>query len=165
VSAAVLTIAAGVPADIEAIMACERQPGYDDTVGRWSREGHLAGMLDPTHRYFVGRDGQANIAGFVMLQKIGLPADAVLVRRIATIEQGCGHGTALLAHALAFIFGNLRARTAYLHVWPHNARGIALYSKLGMREDGVSENERDGVRMTIMAIDAESYRKHRSASP
>lgn len=148
-------------------MACERQPGYEDTVGRWSREHHLAGMADATHRYFVGRDARGHVAGFVMLQKIGLPADAVLIRRIATIEQGRGHGTVLLAHALAVIFVELRAQRAYLYVWPHNPRGIALYSKLGMREDGVSEDERDGVRMTIMAIDAETYQawKPRSTRP
>ena len=148
-------------------MACERQPGYEDTVGRWSREEHLAGMRDATHRYFVGRDAQGHVAGFIMLQKICVPADAVLIRRIATIEQGRGLGTALLAHALAVIFIELCAKKAYLYVWPHNSRGIALYSKLGMREDGVGDNDRNGIRMTIMAIDAETYQawKPRSTCP
>ena len=166
-SLAGLAIAEAVPADVEAIMACERQPGYEDTVGRWSREEHLAGMADATHRYFIRRDAQGNVGRFVMLQKIDVPAESVLIRRIATIKQGLGHGTALLAHALDFIFGKLRANKAYLYVWPHNARGIALYSKLGMRDDGVSNDERDGVRMTIMAITAETYHawKPRSACP
>jgi ribosomal protein S18 acetylase RimI-like enzyme len=167
VSAAVLAIAAAVPTDVEAIMACERRPGYEDTVGRWSREEHLAGIADPTHRYFVGRDAQDAVAGFVMLQEIDAPAGSVLVRRVAVAEQGRGHGAALLSHALAVIFEEFHAKRARLYVWPHNPRGIALYSKLGMREDGVSKDERDGVRMTIMAIDAETYqaRKQRSASP
>ncbi len=146
-------------------MACERQPGYEQTVGRWSRDEHLAGMADETHRYFVGRDARGQVTGFVMLQEVGAPAGSVLVRRVATIEQGRGYGMALLSHALAVIFGELDAKRARLYVWPHNTRGVALYSKLGMREDGVSEDERDGVRMIIMAIDAETFRKRRSESP
>lgn len=162
-----LEIAPATPADVDAIMACERRPGYEHTVGRWSREEHLAGMADETHRYFVARDAQSEIVGFVMLQEVGTQAETILVRRISVAEQGRGHGTALLSHALAVIFEDLRAKRARLYVWPHNTRGVALYSKLGMREDGVSEDERDGVRMTIMAIDAETHqaRKQRSESP
>lgn len=160
-------IADAVPTDVPAIMACERQPGYEDTVGRWSHEEHLAGLAEATHRYFVGRDAEGHVAGFIMLQKITIPADAVLIRRIAAIRQGCGYGTALLAHALDFIFGELCAKKAFLYVWPHNARGIALYSKFHMRDDGVSNDERDGVRMTIMATTAETYKawKPRSIRP
>jgi ribosomal protein S18 acetylase RimI-like enzyme len=169
VSTAVLAIAPATPDDVEAIMACERRPGYEDTVGRWSREEHLAGMADASHRYFVGRDASGLVAGFVILQQIGVPADIVLIRRVAMAEQGRGHGSALLGHALAHIFDELQANRAWLRVWPHNPRGIALYSKLGMREDGVSEVERDGAPalMTVMAIDAEGYRaRHqRSMSP
>jgi len=166
-STAPLAIVPATPSDIDAIMACERRPGYEDTVGRWSREEHLAGMADPGHRYFVGRDGDQEVSGFVMLQEITTPAETVLIRRIATAEQGRGHGTALLSHALAVIFEELRGHRAKLYVWPHNARGIALYSKLGMREDGVSKDERDGVRMTIMSIDAERWhaRNPRSTTP
>jgi GNAT superfamily N-acetyltransferase len=105
-----LAIADAVPADVEAIMACERQPGYEDTVGRWSREEHLAGLADATHRYFISRDAQGNPGGFVMLQKIDVPAESVLIRRIATIKQGQGHGAALLAHALDFILENCAPR-------------------------------------------------------
>ncbi len=157
---AVPVIAQATPADIDAIMACERRPGYEATVGRWSREEHLAGLIDPTHRYFVGRAAGGDIVGFVMLQDVAEPAEAVLIRRIATMAQGRGYGSALLAHALDTIFGALAASRAWLRVWPHNARGVALYSKLGLREDGLSEVQREGrtAFMTVMSIDADSYR-------
>lgn len=165
-SSVALAIAPATPADVDAIMACERRPGYEDTVGRWSREEHLAGMADASYRYFVGRDATGPIAGFVILQQIGVPAEAVLVRRVAMAEQGRGHGSALLGHALAYIFNDLGASRAWLRVWPHNPRGIALYSKLGMREDGVSEVERNGAPalMTIMSIDAAAYRARNPGS-
>ena len=164
-----LAIRPATEADIEAIMACERRPDYEDTVGRWNREEHLAGLADASHLYLVGQDDAGTIAGFVMLQQIRRPADAILVRRVAMAEQGLGYGSALLAHALAVIFTEFEANRAWLRVWPHNQRGIALYSKLGMREDGVSEVQRDGAPafMTIMSIDADSYRAatRRSTSP
>jgi ribosomal protein S18 acetylase RimI-like enzyme len=161
-----LAIAPATPADVDAIMACERRPGYEDTVGRWTREEHLAGMDDASHRYLVGRDADGAVAGFVILQQIGVPADAVLIRRIAMAKQGQGHGSALLAHALSLIFDELRADKAWLRVWPHNPRGIALYRKLGLKEDGVSEVERDGAPalMTVMSIGAGDYRNRNLGS-
>ncbi len=155
--------------DVDAIMACERQPGYDDTVGRWSREEHLAALVEPSHRYIVATASDGAVAGFVILQQIAPAADAVLVRRIATLAQGRGYGRAMLGHALALIFAELGAAKAWLRVWPHNARGMALYTKLGMREDGLSEVQRNGAPavMTIMSIDAARYRdrKPRSETP
>lgn len=155
--------------DVDAIMACERQPGYDDTVGRWSREEHLAALAEPSHRYIVALDSHNAVIGFVILQEIAPAASAVLVRRIAALSQGRGHGRALLDHALALIFDELGAAKAWLRVWPHNARGMALYTKLGMREDGLSEVQRNGAPavMTIMSIDAARYRdrKPRSETP
>ena len=56
-----VAIAPAAPADVDAIMACERRPGYEDTVGRWSREEHLAGMAD-AH----GGPGFATLAGLAL---------------------------------------------------------------------------------------------------
>ena len=163
------TLRCATPADIDAIMACERLPGYDDTVGRWPRDEHLAGLADPGHRYIVALDAEGAVAGFVMLQDVAKGADAVLVRRIAVREQGRGLGYRLLGHALQLIFDELDAGKAWLRVWPHNARGMALYSKVGMREDGTSEAVRHGspALMTIMSIGAARYRddKRRNPSP
>jgi diamine N-acetyltransferase len=161
-----LFLRAATLADVEDLMACERQPGYEETVGRWSREEHLAGLVDASHRYFVAQDQDGAISGFVMLQEVGSPTGAVLVRRIAVMEQGCGFGRRLLEHALATIFSELGASKAWLKVWPHNRRGLALYASLGMREEGrtVPRDETRGP-MLIMAIDAEAYRKRRSSSP
>ncbi len=168
-SAVALRLAAASPADIEAIMSCERRPGYGETVGRWSRDEHLAGMADKTHRYIIARGAGGGVAGFVMLQNVGSADSMVLVRRIAVMEPGRGTGRILLGHAFSVIFGELGAAKAWVRVWPQNARGRALYSAVGMREDGVSEVQRNGApaTMTIMSIDADSYRacEPRSKSP
>jgi len=156
------------PADIDAIMACERGPGYEATVGRWSREEHLAGMADPTHRYFVARRPDGAIAGFVMLQEVGKAADSILVRRIAVGEQRRGHGRQLLGHALHVIFDEFGARTARLGVRAYNANGIALYSALGMREESRREEQGHGdkaVTVVTMTMSAESYRQSKRSNP
>ncbi|KRE13757.1 hypothetical protein ASE66_16340 [Bosea sp. Root483D1] len=161
-------IVPATPADIDAIMACERRPGYEATVGRWSREEHLAGMADPTHRYFVSRQPDGAIAGFVMLQEVGLAADSILVRRIAVDEPRRGYGRQLLGHALQVIFDEFDARSARLGVRAYNASGIALYSALGMREENRREEPgHNGKTVTVitMTMDAESYRQPKRANP
>ena len=161
-------IVPATPADIDAIMACERQPGYEATVGRWSREQHLAGLADPTHRYFVARRPGGTIAGFVMLQDVGVETGSVLVRRIAVAEQRRGHGRQLLGHALHVIFDELGARSARLGVRAHNASGIALYSSLGMREESRREEQGhadEAVTVFTMTMSAESYRQPKGSNP
>jgi diamine N-acetyltransferase len=161
-------IVPATPADIDAIMACERRPGYEATVGRWSREEHLAGMADPTHRYFVARRADGAIAGFIMLQDVAIEADSILVRRIAVAEQRRGHGRQLLGHALHVIFDELGARSARLGVRAYNASGIALYSSFGMREESRREEQGHGsaaITVMTMTMSAETYRQSRRANP
>lgn len=156
------------PADIDAIMACERRPGYEATVGRWSREEHLAGMADSTHRYFVARRSCGDIAGFVMLQDVAAEAASILVRRIAVAEQRRGHGRQLLGHALHVIFDELGARSARLGVRAHNANGIALYSSLGMREESRREepgHNGETITAITMTMTAETYRQSKRSNP
>lgn len=156
------------PADIDAIMACERRPGYEATVGRWSREQHLAGMADPTHRYFLARRPDGAIAGFVMLQDVGAEADSILVRRIAVAEQRRGYGRQLLHHALHVIFDELGARSARLGVRAHNASAIALYSSLGMREESRREEQGhsgEAVMVITMTMNAETHRQPKRSNP
>ena len=161
-------IVPATPADIDTIMACERRPGYEATVGRWSREEHLAGMADPTHRYFVARRADGAIAGFIMLQDVAIEADSILVRRIAVAEQRRGHGRQLLGHALHVIFDELGARSARLGVRAYNASGIALYSSFGMREESRREEQGHGsaaITVMTMTMSAETYRQSRRANP
>jgi len=55
--------------DLDAVMACEREPGYEALVVRWTREQHAMGMADPTHRYLLAvcrsaglmNDGSENV--------------------------------------------------------------------------------------------------------
>jgi ribosomal protein S18 acetylase RimI-like enzyme len=153
---AVSGIRAGSPGDLDAIMECERRPGYDGLVGRSARDEHLAQMAAPDCRYLV-LEREGRLAGFLIMRDIGAP-DGVLIRRLAVIEQGRGDGRRLMEHALRSAFGEFGARRVWLRVWPHNERGRVLYESLGFRPCGVHEVERDGAPafMTKMAVEAPS---------
>ena len=46
-----MTIEFATEADIPAIMAIERTPGFEDVVGRWSQEQHAEQMAKASTRY------------------------------------------------------------------------------------------------------------------
>lgn len=89
-------------ADIPAIMAIERTPGFDGLVGRWSHDEHAAEMAKDSARYLVAREGN-HIAGFPMIQGLGDPHRKAHLRRIAVSRPGGGLGTALLRAVLKWL--------------------------------------------------------------
>ena len=146
--------------DVEAVMACERAPGYEETVGRWTREEHLAALGDDGNRYIVGCMADGAFAGFVILQNAQPGSQDILLRRIAVTTQGQGIGRALMQESFRLAFDGLGASTVFLRVYPANARGIALYGKVGMRQTGEIDAPHRGptAKMNVMTIDAETYR-------
>ncbi|MEZ0168354.1 GNAT family N-acetyltransferase [Microvirga sp. TS319] len=152
--------------DIDAIMACERQAGYEDLVGRWTREQHATGIADPTHRYLVAVGGGGKISGYLMLQGIGASPESVLIKRIAVMQPGGGVGRALIERALSVIFDELAAKRVTLTVRPHNERGVALYRRVGLTNDGVEEVLRNGKPAfnTVMSMNADTYRIRQAAN-
>jgi diamine N-acetyltransferase len=155
-----MQIRAAISADIDAILACERQPGYEDLVGRWSREQHAAGIADPTHRYLIAVEQDGAVAGYLMLQRAIPLSESVLIKRVAVIRAGEGIGRALMERALTIVFDELAAQKVTLTIRPHNERGVALYSRVGLTDDGLEEVLRNGQSAfnTVMSMDADTYR-------
>jgi len=87
-------------ADIPAIMAIERTPGFEGYVGRWSEDQHAAEMAKSSTRYLVLRDG-GEVKAFAIFQQIGEPDLRVHLKRIVAGEAGQGQGSRLLGSALA----------------------------------------------------------------
>lgn len=152
--------------DIDAIMACERQPGYEDLVGRWTHEQHATGIADPTHRYLVAVGDDGIISGYVMLQGVKTSPESVLIKRIAVMRPGGGVGRALIECALSVVFDELAAKSVTLTVRPHNERGVALYRRIGLTNDGVEEVLRNGKPAfnTVMSMNAYTYRNRQAAN-
>jgi diamine N-acetyltransferase len=155
-----MQIRAAASSDIDAILACERQPGYEDLVGRWTREQHAAGIADPTHRYLIAVEQDGAVAGYLMLQRATPLSESVLIKRIAVMRPGGGIGRALMERALAIVFDELAARKVTVTVRPHNERGVALYRGAGLTDDGIEEVRRNGrpAFNTVMSMDTDTYR-------
>jgi RimJ/RimL family protein N-acetyltransferase len=132
-----LTLARGAPADIPFIMATERQPGFDSFVGRWDEARHEAGLRDPRHAYFIGRDDGAPV-GFVIVRGWASLDRVTLVQRIAVAEPGRGHGRALLGAVVDSVFRDTDAHRLWLGVFPHNARARRVYEALGFQAEGIA---------------------------
>ena len=155
-----MQIRAATSGDIDAILACERQPGFEDLVGRWTREQHAAGIADPTHRYLIAVEQDGTVTGYLMLQRATRLSESVLIKRIAVMRPGGGIGRALMERAFTIAFDELSAHKVTLTVRPHNERGVAFYSRVGLTGDGIEEVLRNGQPAfnTVMSMDADTYR-------
>ncbi len=132
-----LEIARASEDDLPFIMATERREGYDALVGRWDEARHRAAFMDGSHACFVGFD-QAEPIGFVLLRFWNSPEKATLVRRVAVVEPGMGHGRRLLAAVIDRVFRDTDAYRLQIGLFPDNLRARRAYEATGFRAEGVS---------------------------
>lgn len=125
-----------LPADVPAIMAIERSPGYDLLVGRWERDKHLAEMASPSNLYFALREGEA-LAGFAIVLGLDDPDNRAHLKRIAVAEPGRGAGAALLAGLLDHVYATSETNRLDLDVFVGNARAKRAYEKAGFTAEGL----------------------------
>jgi RimJ/RimL family protein N-acetyltransferase len=149
------------PADIPAIMAIERTPGFEDYVGRWSEEQHSAEMAKDSSRYFVLRDEGGAVQAVAIFQKIGDPDLRVHLKRIVASEAGHGAGSRLLQSALDWLYTETETNRVDLDLFVENERARRAYEKLGFLVEGrlrdyhrsVDGRLRDALIMSILRKD------------
>jgi RimJ/RimL family protein N-acetyltransferase len=129
-----LVLRAAAPADLDAIMSIEREPGYDARVGRSALGDHEAMLAGPRHAYFVGERDE--VEAFAILRDLDDPHGNVYLKRIAA-RPGRGAGRALLRLLLDRIFAHTPAHRFYLDCFDDNAPAQAMYEALGFTRDGV----------------------------
>jgi RimJ/RimL family protein N-acetyltransferase len=146
-------------ADIPDIMATERGPGFEALVGRWDEPRHRAALADGRHAYFIARTADAPI-GFAILRDWASPERVTLLKRIAVVSPGHGHGRALLAALVARVFTETDAHRLWLGVFPDNARARHAYEAVGFRAEGIARGSaffggvhRDELVMAILRPD------------
>ncbi len=121
-------------ADLDAIMAIERAPGYEARVGRSTRAEHEAMLAGPRHAYFVGaRDG---VEAFAILRDLDDVNGNVYLKRIAAWP-GRGAGPALLRLLVGWLFAETPAHRFYLDCFDDNAPAQAMYERFGFTRDGL----------------------------
>jgi len=130
-----MSVELAAPADIPAIMAVERTPGFEELVGRWSHEQHAEEMAKPSVRYFVLRD-DGEVSGFALLQRIGEADGRVHLKRIAVRSAGRGNGSRLLAAVQEWLFTETDTNRLDLDVYVENERARRAYEKAGFQVEG-----------------------------
>jgi GNAT superfamily N-acetyltransferase len=124
-------------ADLEAIMAIERTPGFEALVGRSEEAEHRAMLSAPGFAYRVGLGPRRRAFAFAILSGLGDPHGNLYLKRIAVIRPGEGVGTAFLQRILDEAFEGLGAWRFHLDCFADNHRAQKAYAKLGFRHDGV----------------------------
>lgn len=118
-------------ADIPAIMEIERQPGFDQLVGRWNAEQHLQNISRPGYLYLV-HDGMENAPiAFAALSGMGDAKGEVLINRLIVRTPGMGTGKTVLREIMAVAFNGAPTSKLWLRVRPENERALHLYQTHG----------------------------------
>lgn len=159
-----------VAADLAAIMAIERGPGFERFVGRSGEDEHRALMASGNHRYFVGELGQGGVAGFAILRDLEDAHGNVYLKRIAVARPGKGVGAAFLSLVVAWVFAQPSPHRFWLDCFSDNLRAQRVYQKLGFSRDGVlrqAYRAPDGRRLdlTMMALTRPEWTGAVSAAP
>jgi ribosomal protein S18 acetylase RimI-like enzyme len=152
-------------ADIPAIMDIERQPGYDQLVGRWSAEQHLENISKPGYLYFVHDDSEGMPIAFAALSGMGASKGEVLINRLMVKTPGRGTGKIFLREIMTVVFEGAPTSRLWLRVRPENERALRLYRAQGFAEEKLlpqAGTTPDGKRVDLflMAISYEDWAAH-----
>jgi diamine N-acetyltransferase len=123
-------------ADIPTIMAIERTPGYENFIGVWTAEEHLARMRSDDARYIVWREG-GEVLGFVIFLKLADPNNLAEARRIALAQTGTGLGGQFIPAMMDWLFENTPAHRLELECSVENPRALRVYKREGFVREGV----------------------------
>ena len=151
-----ITMRPAVAADLPAVMAIERAPGFERWVGRSSADEHRAMMVDVNYLYLVG-EAEGERVAFAILRDLGEPHGNRYIKRVAVARPDQGVGGAFLELVVAWAFEHAGAHRLWLDCFAHNARAQLVYEKLGFSRDGVLREAylgADGVRrdLILMAV-------------
>jgi RimJ/RimL family protein N-acetyltransferase len=144
-------------ADIEAIMAIERRPGFESLISRSSLVEHEAMLASREYAYFVGLDAQLAVVAFAILRDLEDAYGNVYLKRVAVFEPNAGVGFAFLQALANWVFRETSAHRFWLSAFDSNARAQRVYENLGFTRDGVLREAYlgpDGRRrdLTLMAL-------------
>jgi len=123
--------------DLPFIMATERREGYDALVGHWDEPRHREALADGSHVYFIGVDGSVPV-GFAILRHWASTERVTLVKRIAVVGPGQGHGRLLLAAIVDRVFSETAAYRLWISLFPDNHRARRAYEAVGFTAEGIA---------------------------
>ena len=125
------------PADLPEIMEIERQPGFENLVGRSSAEFHARAIVDPDYAYLAGLDANSVIAGFAILRDLTNPMGNTCLKRLAARTPGSGFGKPFLLEVIAWAFMQTNTHRFWLDHIITNDRARHVYERSGLTREGI----------------------------
>jgi len=123
-------------ADIPAIMAIERTPGYDWFIGTFEANEHLGHMRSAEARYLVWREA-GEVLAFVILFKMTNESGVREAKRIAARDVGTGLGGKLIPALIDHVFQDPDVNRLELDCSMANPRAQRVYEREGFVREGV----------------------------
>jgi len=164
-----VTLRRAEKADLDAVMALERLPGYEAVVGRSPRAEHEVLLASPRHAYLLGFLDAATPFAFALLRDLDNAHGNLYLQRVAVDAPGLGRGTRFLAAVIGWAFAETSAHRFHLDCFVENARARRAYQKLGLTHDGILREAYltpEGKRrdLVLMAITRPEWRARGHAS-
>lgn len=123
-------------ADVPAIMAIERMPGYEWFIGTFEAEEHLAYMRSADARYLVWREA-GEVLAFVILFKMTNTSGVREAKRIAARDVGTGLGRRLIPAMIDQVFEDPDVNRLELDCSTANPRALRVYEREGFVREGL----------------------------
>jgi len=124
-------------ADVDFVLAVERDPGNAAFVIQWPRERHVTAINDAGAGHFlIEASPDARPIGYAILSGVDGPSRSLELERIALAERGAGYGRPALRLLERLAFDHFGAHRLWLDVMDFNARARALYESEGFVVEG-----------------------------
>lgn len=158
-----MTLRATSEADCGFVVEVERHPDNAAHVEQWSEAQHRASLSVPGTRHWIIQHRDRAI-GYVLLEDADDPNASLLLRRIAIVSKGRGHGRDAVMLVAHYCFDVLGFHRLWLNVARDNRRAFTLYRRLGFVEEGIArESVRKGDRFLSMHVLSLLDREYRAA--
>jgi L-amino acid N-acyltransferase YncA len=143
-------------------MVIERQPGYEQWVGRWTEAQHHHNLATAGYLYFVHDDARGVPTAFACISGLGGRDGEVYLNRLIVGTPGNGTGALVLRAIMATVFDGAPTSRMLLRVRPENERALALYrghgfKQLKMLPQGGTTPDGQRVDLLLLAIDYEDW--------
>ena len=121
-----------VDADLDWVLALERDPANTPFIGSWTRAEHAAAIAAPDREHWTierGRGGER--IGYLIAFDLRARGHGVYVKRIVVADKSRGLGREALGRFARHAFDELGAAHVWLTVYPENERAQRSYRALG----------------------------------
>ena len=154
------------PADCDFVVTVEQHPDNAAHVEQWSADEHRRALERPGVRHWIIEHRGAAV-GYAILEDADDPNGSALLRRIAIVSKGRGHGRSAVLLVARYAFESLGVHRLWLTVAVDNRRAHGLYRRLGFVEEGVArESVRKGdgyASMHVLSLLDREFRERHGA--